>query len=113
MPSNEKKNRSLTRSRRPPRRGVERETDDVYSRPANLYFLPRTGGWSGKIQFFSARDQLEDLAERRLSSFKQFPLFASVFPRFPLVEQVSRLWKYFCSGGSKRNALWHLSQVSA
>lgn len=61
----EKRNRFLTCSRPPPRRGLV-QPDDVYSRPGNLYFLPRTGGWSGKIRFFPPRS----LAERRLSSFK-------------------------------------------
>lgn len=69
-----KKNRFLTCSRPPPSRGlVEVEPDDVYSRPGNLYFLPRTGGWSGKIRFFPS----PSVVCHRLNNSLCLPVFPS------------------------------------
>lgn len=74
----EKKNRFLTWSRPPPRRGVaELEPDDVYSRPGNLYFLPRTGGWSGKNSIFSLLDPSPSVVCHRLNNSLCLPVFPS------------------------------------
>lgn len=74
----EKKNRFLTWSRPPPRRGLaELEPDDVYSRPGNLYFLPRTGGWSGKNSIFSLLDPSPSVVCHRLNNSLCLPVFPS------------------------------------
>ena len=89
-----KKNRFLTRSRRSSPLLVAKSSRTrswrcpFTGRVPNLYFLPRTGGWGGKIQFFFSRPSV---VCHRLNNSLCLPWF---LPRFLRTGRTGTTTKY-------------------